>query len=200
MCCTFNMEKAENIFYENRYRTMVNYMQQRDKNTSFDANKEFQDLNDNIYPEPGKEKGLKVIIDAHSDMVSGGTVSDDFDGFYAIVSGRNQFPMTDQNSILIRPGYENLVTLSAKQVTSSEYISHVPIKKRNCLFPDEVEMEYHKNYTQNNCVLECKLRYALGKVIKSFNRQYESLNSPIHGRPKQGGRFEQQHCNSGFAA
>ena len=37
MCCTFNMEKVEEIFRESKYRESVFSMQQKDKKNSFDS-------------------------------------------------------------------------------------------------------------------------------------------------------------------
>ena len=36
MCCTFNMEKVENVFKRSRYRNVIDTMQQKDSNSSFD--------------------------------------------------------------------------------------------------------------------------------------------------------------------
>ena len=109
------------------------------------------------------------VLDSHSDMVSGGSVSADFDGFYAIIGEKSQFPMTETNSVLLRPGFENLVSMSALKVESSETLKNVDIQKRNCLFPKEMKMRVHLNYTQNNCRLECQLNFALSQVSNDFS-------------------------------
>ena len=36
MCCTFNMEKVENVFRRSRYRDVIDTMQRKDSNSSFD--------------------------------------------------------------------------------------------------------------------------------------------------------------------
>ena len=33
--------------------------------------------------------------------------------------------------------------------------------KRKCRFPDEGDMLYYRNYTRNNCMLECVHRFIL---------------------------------------
>ena len=40
----------------------------------------------------GKTQGLSLVIDAHSDHISSGTVQDDFEGFMAIVNSQAKFP------------------------------------------------------------------------------------------------------------
>ena len=43
-------------------------------------------------PETGKNRGLTLIIDAHSDIASPSTVRDDFEGFLALVNSPKTFP------------------------------------------------------------------------------------------------------------
>ena len=40
----------------------------------------------------GKNRGLTLIIDAHSDILSPSTVRDDFEGFLALVNSQTKFP------------------------------------------------------------------------------------------------------------
>ena len=41
---------------------------------------------------PGKNRGLTLIIDSHSNILSPSTVRDDFEGFMSIVNSRSKFP------------------------------------------------------------------------------------------------------------
>ena len=99
-------------------------------------------------------------------MVSGGTVSQDFDGFFAIIDGSNQFPTTTRKSVLIRPGHENIVAINAVDVKADKDIQFINIEKRNCYFPDDKNMSFHKQYSQANCILECQIDFALSKVCE----------------------------------
>ena len=162
MCCTFNMEAAEDMFKDSDYQDMVTFMQARDRNLSFD--KSNFELDGRPVPEAGRTKGLTLILDAHSDMVSGGTVSQDFDGFFAIIDGSNQFPTTTRKSVLIRPGHENIVAINAVDVKADKGIQMIDVEKRNCYFPDDKLMNFHKEYSQANCILECQIDFALSKV------------------------------------
>ena len=167
MCCTFNMESAERMFQEGKYQDMVMSMQTRDRNLSFDRNSQLPpDWYNDQEPisEAGRSKGLQVLLDAHSNMVSGGTVPEDFDGFYAIIDDKNQFPMTTRKSVLIRPGHNNFVSIGATTIDAAESLIDIEQDKRNCLFPTEMEMSVHKNYSQANCLLECQLDYAVSMM------------------------------------
>ena len=62
MCCTFNMRKAEEMFKSSQYQTMINFMQERDKNYSF-VNDELSKgtWKNNPSPISGRKKGLKLV-------------------------------------------------------------------------------------------------------------------------------------------
>ena len=49
---------------------------------------------------PGKNRGLTLIIDSHSNILSPSTVRDDFEGFMAIVNSRSKFPSLFEKVIL----------------------------------------------------------------------------------------------------
>ena len=114
MCCTFNMEAAENMFQRGPYRDMITKMQAKDSQNSFksdDDHSEWWSSEGEPTSQPGKSKGLTLILDAHSDTVSSSSITEDVDGFFAIVGSPNQFPMTTIQSILLRPGHNNLVAI-----------------------------------------------------------------------------------------
>ena len=125
---------------------------------------------------------MKVILDAHSNLLAAGTVPEDFDGFYAIIDAKDQYPMTTRKSVLIRPGHNNFVSMSATKISSNN-INDIEPEKRNCYFPWDRKMDVHKNYTQANCMLECQLTYALSKVSVLFCLFYQ--NWPLIQNHKQ---------------
>ena len=84
------------------------------------------------------------MLDAHTDLVSAGTVSDDFRGFVATIGSRHKFPMTSKGSSLLRPGLYNTVALSAWSIDADEAIRSVDPKKRNCYFSNEYQLKTHK--------------------------------------------------------
>ena len=74
--------------------------------------------------QPGQSKGLKLVLDSHSDLISPGTIFDDFKGFVTVVGDKSSFPLTKRTSFLLKPGQENYVSLSAINVISG--IIHKP--------------------------------------------------------------------------
>ena len=105
-------------------------------------------------------------MDSHNDEISEATVAEDFDGFYAIIDSDNHYPMINKGSVLIRPGHTNFVGITATKITALDNLRTISISKRNCLFPEEQELQLFKNYSKANCRLECTLDYALSKVSK----------------------------------
>ena len=165
MCCTFNMEAAESMFKNGPYLEMIEKMQEKDRQHSFDYDKKLPDWwlsNQEPKSQPGKSKGLTLILDAHSDTVSSSSITEDVDGFFAIVGSPNEFPLTTIQSILIRPGHNNLVAIQATHVLPDTDIRTVASKEeRNCIFSDEVKLDLHTKYSQRNCILETSMRYAI---------------------------------------
>ena len=124
-------------------------------------------------PEAGVSKGLKLILDAHSDLVAGGSISEDIDGFLAIIDRKDQFPMTTRKTVFLRPGHSNNVALKMTKVHADDTAKRAAdAKKRLCYFPDELEelekqdkgLKMFSEYSQGNCLLECQLRHAIEKM------------------------------------
>ncbi len=106
--------------------------------------------------------------------VVGGTVAEDFDGFYAIIDASDHYPTTTRKSVLLRPGHNNIVSMSASKVTASRDIEDVEPEKRYCLFDNEhkiKELKMHKKYRQANCMLECSMDYAQKQVNIAMDDQ-----------------------------
>ena len=162
MCCSFNMKKANEMFKANQYQKLVDSMQARDKKQSLNDGKE--KWNRNPVPQEGRDKGLELVLDAHRDTISGGTLMEDFDGFFAIIDSNEQFPMIKRKSVLIRPGHNNFIAMKATKVTANHNIRNIPTEKRNCLFYDEMKMNVNQNYSQANCIFESKLENAVAEV------------------------------------
>ena len=57
-----------------------------------------------------------LILDAHSDLLSAGSVDTDYEGFTGLISSRESFPFTAQELFEIRPGHNNIIGLSGTEV------------------------------------------------------------------------------------
>ncbi len=62
--------------------------------------------------EVGKKKGLVVLLDAHSDILSPGSVDSDFEGFTGLVDLTNSFPLVGTNGFEIKPGNYSCSTIN----------------------------------------------------------------------------------------
>ena len=128
-----------------------------------------------LKPEPGIEKGLRLVLDAHSNLISSGTVFDNFKGFTTVVGDPNSFPLTRMDGTLLKTGQENYVSILPTDITAEQGTGHSleGIRKidpldRKCYFSDEIiagnPLQLFKNYSQSNCLIECQIAYVRGNM------------------------------------
>jgi hypothetical protein len=165
------MEKLESILKESKYKKAISLRQSDDAKNGFDPSETPKWYTDNKepIPEAGRDKGLTLVLDGHSNRLSRATVPDNFRGFVTVVNHKNKFPLISQSNLIIRPGFENEVKVSAMQVHALEEIKKYAPEKRNCYFPDEYELEAHKFYSRDNCIFECETRFA-AECLKKCNK------------------------------
>jgi len=172
LCCSFNMKAADEIFNAKIYTKLINELQKFDEDHSFGESKKPEWYTNANEPKslPGKNKGLFLMLDAHSDLLTRGSVDSDFQGFIGLVHNRGSFPLVSRYGFQIKPGSNNLVALSAVMVNASENIRSIDPGRRNCKFPDESRgLKIHRRYTQSNCQLECSLFHAQNAIAMDGN-------------------------------
>ena len=162
MCCSFNMEKADKILTKSRYTNAISARQFEDAEAAFDDNDPPQWYNNNKEPKPqaGRNKGLTLIIDGHSNKVSSGTVKQNYKGFITLVDDNDKFPLLSSSKLILRPGFESNIEVDAIQLDSKDETKKYGPQRRNCYFPDEKKLDIHKRYSQFNCMFECKEEFA----------------------------------------
>ena len=62
----------------------------------------------------GEKGGLRMVLDLHSNLVSFGTLNQDYNAFKLFIGQLEEFPALKQRSIRLEPGREHFVELSAK--------------------------------------------------------------------------------------
>ena len=120
------------------------------------------------FPEAGRDKGLTLVVDGHSNKLSRATVSDNFRGFITVVDDKDKFPLVSLSSLIARPGYENEIKVSAIHLKGLEDIRTYSPEKRKCYFPDEYKLEMHEYYSHHNCIFECETEFA-AECLKTCN-------------------------------
>ena len=166
MCCSFNMEKAENILKDSKYKTAISKQQFKDSEHGFKDNKIVDDntqwfiTNDEPKSKSGIHKGLTLVVDAHSDRLSSASVSDNFHGFPIIVEDSQNFPMIGFSGKRARPGFENNIEVNALRLHALDEIRKHDPDQRKCYFPDEYELRMHRLYSRSSCIFECELEFA----------------------------------------
>ena len=171
MCCSFNFEKAERTYHTSQYANMIADMQKLENKHLFEGNESMKERYDRYIAEKeprtqaGQNKGLRLVLDAHTDRVTAGTVFDNYRGFVTMVDSKDKYPLTARQSFLVKPGRENYVAISALRVVAEDGIKPIEPRKRACKFPDETSLDIHRKYTQSNCILECSIKYARNYTI-----------------------------------
>jgi hypothetical protein len=107
MCCSFNLKAAEEIYRGKIYTGLVKKLQEHEKKHT--------NLVDSTLPDwytngnepktvPGRNKGLFVMLDAHSEMLAPTSLNQDYTSFTGLISNRGSFPFMAQEGFEIRPG------------------------------------------------------------------------------------------------
>ena len=127
LCCSFNMKAAEDIFWGNKYPKIVNNLQDFDKNHSFsDSQVPIKYLIDNEPKSlPGRNKGLVVVLDAHRDLLSAGSMDIDLFGFLGFIGTNQTYPRLNLEGFEIMAGHRNIITLTATKLGPGQLLGKI---------------------------------------------------------------------------
>ena len=177
MCCSFNMGKADQILKESKFTKAISARQLEDADYAFEDDDPPQWYTKMREPKPeaGRNKGLMLIVDGHSNKISAGSVKENFKGFITLVDDNDKFPLLSSSALISRPGYESNVNVDAIKLESKkETRGYVP-KRRGCFFPDEFKLKIHQRYSQFNCIFECNEEFA-SKCLTTCNQPGQACN------------------------
>ena len=184
ICCSFNMQKAENVLKPSNYTKAILSGQRDEKDFGFENGQkpEWYLKSEEPTPEAGRKRGLTLVVDRHSNRLSPASVTDNFYGFVTIVDEKNKYPMASLSSLMARPGFENNIDVSALQLQGKNEIRKYKPNKRNCYFEDEYKLEMHKFYSQSNCLLECRVNFArlCMSTCMKYGQQCNCQNITVH--------------------
>ena len=133
----------------------------------------------------GRAEGLQLVLDAHTDQISSGSIADNFRGFHVVIDGKEKYPFTSRNGILIKTGQTNEVSITATRFEADPRIKSVPTDTRRCFFSDEYSLNLTQNYSQANCFFECKVEYIREKLFNKTGKYcipwfYPRKNSTLY--------------------
>ena len=170
MCCSFNMEKVENVLKESRYKEAISQKQSDDVHNAFELSSKpkWYVENHEPTPGPGRDKGLTLIVDGHSNRLARASVSDDFRGFVTVVDDKKKFPLVSLSNLIVRPGMVNQINVKAMLVESKDEIRKYSPQRRHCYFSDEYKLEMHQNYSRSSCLFECETQFA-ARCLRTCN-------------------------------
>ena len=112
----------------------------------------------------GRQNGLRVVFDQHSNQKSFGTLSKDYNAMQLFVGGSTEFPLIRDRGFLIDPGQEHFIDISGISIKASPDIREMQASQRNCYFPSEYSLSYHTQYTYSACKFEEGLISTVHKI------------------------------------
>ena len=177
LCCALNSEFT--LKKGLQFSELVRDMQNEDLLVAAQVKEKL-----NITNGVGKNKGVRLQLDLHSNFGSLGSVSDFFRAFQVFVGQPAEYPVLHQRSLMVKPGHETNLDLTATVLTASPDIVSISPKDRNCYFADEGEkagLELYETYSYNSCVFECHIMY-LPKKLKDPHKYNYSVGS-LQRRP-----------------
>ncbi|KAJ9579992.1 hypothetical protein L9F63_004375, partial [Diploptera punctata] len=105
----------------------------------------------------GTATGLEVFLKRSKEEESLGLAKP---GIRVILHGSAQFPEVGKKTFV--PEEENCsfhIEITPSMTESSLGVRALSIAQRKCLFPDEANLKYFRTYTEENCLMECRLDY-----------------------------------------
>jgi hypothetical protein len=169
ICCTFNMKAAEDLYLPSQYSQVIQERQRFDKKFSFADSSVPTWYANKSEPKAvsGRNKGLFLILDAHTDLLDPGSVNSDYNGFVGLVHPAGSFPVMSQGGFEIEPGHVNAVRVTASSVDSEDGMKAMDVEDRKCKMADETSgLKIYKNYSYSNCLFECSLLYARKVIVQ----------------------------------
>jgi len=161
MCCSFNMDAADDIYRESTYKANLQKMQDADKINSFKSIPPSARYTPTKKPQAGQNRGLMMMVDSHSNWLFPGSFDGDFHSLTAFIHSSGSFPLMNQGGVIIRPGYDNIITLTSL--------------KKNA----DSDLIFHKKYSYANCKFECAFSYAKNEAFLNFGAKCQPWFFPI---------------------
>jgi hypothetical protein len=104
MCCAFHQAEADKIFHKSEYTRTLKMLQKNEKNESSESGSlpEWYVKQNEPTSQAGTRMGLTVILDAHTDMTTELSITDNFEGFTASIMPPSEFPLMYQRGFEVR--------------------------------------------------------------------------------------------------
>jgi acid-sensing ion channel, other len=84
-------------------------------------------------------------------------------GFKLLLHMPTEVPQVTKHFYRIPMEQEVIVVIKPKMMITSPELNDYPVYKRQCYFSHERQLRYFKDYTQNNCEIECLANFTMRK-------------------------------------
>ncbi|GJQ86102.1 hypothetical protein Trydic_g15258 [Trypoxylus dichotomus] len=184
ICYTFNMLDRDKIYrnevYHNKNFLKVTY----DTEDWSLENGYAEDVDIETYPRramtAGAKAGLSILLRSfiqHQDFVCRGPVQ----GFKVSLHNPGEIPRVGNQFFRAPLNQEIIVAIKPDMITTSTGLQDYDPHRRGCYFAKERPLRYFKEYTQQNCDMECQtnITYNLCGCVSFYMPHAE--NTPICG-------------------
>ncbi|XP_076395895.1 pickpocket protein 28 [Megachile rotundata] len=107
----------------------------------------------NILHVPGTGRDIGLAVALNIDAKNYKSSVRQFVGATILIHDPLDYPDIGAQSATLQPGHSMSMTLSGTKIKSSDDIQNIPLRKRMCLFDDEVPGE--RDYSYQTCISEC---------------------------------------------
>lgn len=176
-CCAFNIAKADVMYVDSLFSRTVLSLQDNDRNLSFKSSNlpNWYVQNKEPWSKPGISMGLKVTLDAHTELLDAYSIDSSFDSFQILIQPTGDFPLVSRGGFRLQRGYHNLVALSGTIINADDSLRVISPQSRGCLYPDENPLDLFKTYSQSNCIFECLLKIVQADAMVTLNLTYPCI-------------------------
>jgi hypothetical protein len=163
MCCTFNIKAAEQVFAGELFSQLIENLQNMKGSLEMDPSVI------SYSTEPGKNNGLLVVLDSHSDMLSASSLDSNTQGFIGLISPTGSFPQINLGGFDIKPGHKNTIAISPTKIMADDQLQNIDAVERNCYFEwENTSLQIFQSYSQSNCIFECHFFFAQDITLNKF--------------------------------
>ncbi|XP_017770444.1 PREDICTED: pickpocket protein 28-like [Nicrophorus vespilloides] len=184
ICFTFNMLDRDDIYTNEVYHNKDFLKHGHDRHGWTLEKGYLKDAGRNTFPRralsSGSKAGLTLLLRAFEqdiDYICKGPVQ----GFKLLFHHPLEVPRMSTQYFRVPLNQEVIVNVKPDMITISEALRNYDPHRRQCYFSSERQLRYYKNYTQQNCEVECLTNFTLATCGCVAHHMPHTESTPICG-------------------
>ncbi|KAL9703315.1 hypothetical protein quinque_006833 [Culex quinquefasciatus] len=165
VCVTFNALSASDMLRKENLTPLEPYLSENKPSEHWSQDGGYTAQSDlDSYPyralRPGQLAGLKVFLRSdrrNHDFLCRGALR----GFKALLHPNNEYPQLTSQFVRIPMNQDVNIAVKPQIITTTPGLHHYSPERRQCFFNHERYLQFFREYTQDNCELECLTNFTL---------------------------------------